>query len=134
MSSTALSRLQSALYARLSSDGVLMGMVSMIYDNVPDGASYPLLVIGDGQQRNIASDSAVGDNCQLTIHSYSKKAGRKETLAILDRIYGLLHYDSLTLSAGEVLHLKVASAETDHQPDENLIHGELRIQALVSAG
>jgi hypothetical protein len=132
--STALSRLQKAIYSRLSSDGVLMGMISDIHDNVPETATYPLLVIGDGEQKAIAADAALGDACQIRIHSYSQKAGRKETLTILDRVYGLLHYDSLTLTGGEVLHLRIAQAETEYDIDSNLIHGELRVQALVSAG
>jgi hypothetical protein len=130
----ALSRLQAALYTCLHGDGVLTGMVTGIYDNVPENARYPLVVIGDGFQQSLAADAAIGDDCQLTIYSYSKKSGRKETLMILDRIYGLLHYNTLTLSSGQTFQMHIDRVQTQAQPDADMVLGELRVRALVSAG
>lgn len=133
MSTLALQRLQQAIYTRLSGDGVLMGLVSAIHDSVPENAGYPFVVIGDGTQQAIVADAELGDICSLQIFSYSQQAGRRETHTILDRIYGLLNFTTLTLSAGELLSMRVEKAEAKLMPQNGIVQGELRLAAVITA-
>lgn len=132
MNSLGLLQLQQGLFGKLSSDGVLMGMLHAIYDQVPERAQYPYAIIGDGDFRPLATDAMCGGTCRITIRIYSQKAGRKEALRIMDRMYGLLHLGTLTLIESDVIGMQVQSAQTQLLADTKTIEGELTVACLLS--
>jgi hypothetical protein len=130
----ALLQLQTAIYNRLNGDGMLMAMVGEICDQIPEQANYPLLVIGDSAQDNIAADKQLGDICRINLNVYSNDSGRKQALQILDRAYGLLHLQPLTIASGQLLNLQVVHAETQYQAATGLTIGELQLRAIIAEG
>jgi len=126
-----LYQLQQALYSKLHSDGLLMGLVQGLYDVVPQQANFPYLVIGDGTQRDLPASQLETVRCEMTIELFSRAKGRKEALIILDRIYALLHRQVLTVGGTQSLVMRCQQAETEMLVAALTIRGTMQIVLLL---
>lgn len=131
MSSLALMEVQRALYTKLTSDGVLMGMVVDVADAVPQKTALPYVVIGDGQYETLATDAMNLSQLQMVIDIWSDVAGRKTILAIMNRIYALLHLGTLTISGFSQVLLRCEQADTALSEDATRMHGTMRVHITV---
>ena len=131
MTSFALQPVQQALYSKLTSDGVLMGMVSGVYDAPPQHAAVPYIVIGDGEA--VGKPQVMGDvtECRLELHVWTTASGRKASLAILNRLHGLLHQGTMSVSGFTLLTMRTSRADTQVEPENDRILGRLEIVLLV---
>ena len=132
MSNFSLSTVQEALFSTLRADTLLNDVISGVYDHIPPTAQLPCVVIGDGQERDIANDSGLASRLELTLYAYSAQPGRKEVLAVLQRIHALLHHGSMSLSEGNLVHMRVDTMETRVHQQTGYIEGMLRLVVLVS--
>ncbi len=123
---------QRALYGKLHADGVLMGMVGGVYDTVPQGAALPYVVIGDGLQNVVAADGVSVAQCRLGLDVWTDVGGRKTALAIMNRIFALVHLGTLTMSGYQLVLLRCEQAETTLIEQGTRIHGTLTITATVT--
>lgn len=131
MSSLALMEVQHALYTKLNGDGVLMGMVTGVYDAVPQKTTLPYVVIGDGKLRELPADGLNIATAELSIDVWTDASGRKYALTILNRIFALLHLGTLTLSGLQQVVLRCDEAETMLAEVHDRIHGTLTLRATV---
>lgn len=131
MTGFALQAVQQALYTKLTSDGVLMGMISGVYDAPPQQAVVPYVVIGDGQASVEPCTTYDVTECQMEIQVWTTASGRKASLAILSRIHGLLHQGNISISGGTLVRIVVSRGETQVEPDNNRILGRLEIMVTV---
>lgn len=125
--SLALYKLQQALYARLNGDGVLMGMIEGIHDTVPQQATFPYVVIGDGQQDDVPSSGLNTYRCTLEIELFSRSKGRKEALLVLDRIYALLHRNVLSVDGYECIVIRCEQVQTEVLLDALTLRGAMLV-------
>jgi hypothetical protein len=131
MSALALNTIQQALYSKLSGDGVLMGMITGLFDAVPERTTLPYVIIGDGIERN---ESALGDTtarCELNVHVWTDTAGRKSALTIMNRIYGLLHHGTMSIDGFELIILQCEEAATRLEDEGAAMHGEMTFTIVV---
>ena len=103
MTTFALQPVQQALYSKLTGDGVLMGMTSGIYDAPPQHAAVPYVVIGDGTATLKPQVTNDVTECDLDVNVWTTASGRKVALAILQRLHGLLHQGTLSVSGFTLL-------------------------------
>ena len=88
--------LQKAIYQILAASLPLASIVgARIYDEVPQGASFPYIVIGDDDLKPWDLDCKLGFEALITIHAFSRYKGRKEAKEIGAKIYDLLHNASI---------------------------------------
>lgn len=127
-----LQQVQQGLYGKLANDGLLMSMITDVFDQVPERAQLPYVVIGDGAITPVASDVPLGSTVRIRMRVYSKKPGRKEVLLIMNRIYGLLHHGALMLAESEVISIRVENASTSLLADGKTIEGTMDAALLVS--
>jgi hypothetical protein len=132
MSGLALMEVQRALYTKLNSDGVLMGMVSGVHDQVPQHAALPYIELGDGAQGTVPSDDVLVTECRLRIDIWTEIGGRKTALAIMNRIHALVHLGTLSLSGYELVLLRCEQAETSLAERGQRIRGTLVLTAAVA--
>jgi hypothetical protein len=131
MTALALQAVQPAIYSKLSADGVLMGMVSGIYDAVPQNAALPYGVIGDGTTQELPQVVHLLTECNFEIRVWSKSGGRKTVLNILNRIYGLLHRGTLSPAGFTVLSMRCANAETIVDAARDRVEGRMQVVIMV---
>lgn len=131
MSSLALMEVQKALYSKLDGDGVLMGMVSGVYDVVPQKTALPYVVIGDGQMRVLDAQGLALTDLSLLLDVWTDASGRKNALAIMNRLFSLLHLGTLTISGFQQVTLRCEQADTAIEEQGTRIHGTLNVRVSV---
>lgn len=110
--------LQKAIYQILSASLPLQAIVAgRIFDEVPQGESFPYIVIGDDDLKPWDLDCKLGFEALITIHAFSRYKGRKEAKEIGAKIYDLLHNASIVTdnfaSAVCVLDIQTTMVEGD---------------------
>jgi hypothetical protein len=131
MSDMALMEVQRALYTKLSGDGVLMGMVTGVYDVVPQKTALPYVVIGDGRANVEPADELTLTELQMQIEVWGDATGRKKVLTILNRIFSLMHMGTLTLAGYQHVLLRCEQADTEIVEQGQNARGVLIVRAVV---
>lgn len=132
MSSLALLEVQHALYAKLSNDTILMGLLNGIYDVVPQTTPVPYIVLGNGRQNSDLYEGLTVAICNLELTVWTEATGRKQALVILNRLHALLHLGTLTVSGFSVVQLQVVSAATELEAQGSYISGSLEVRIVVT--
>ena len=132
MSNLGLMEVQRGLYTKLSGDGVLMGMVTGVYDNVPQCTAFPYIVIGDGNYATIPADGANLSECRLQIDVWSETGGRKSVLTIMNRLMALLHLGTMTLTGYQLVLLRCEQADTLLDEQGTYVHGSLVVTVTMA--
>lgn len=132
MTNVALQAIQPALYSKLTSDGVLMGMVTGVYDAPPQNAAMPYVTLGEGTATLLPQLVSQISECQMEVRVWTAGPGRKSALAILNRLYGLLHQSSLTLSGFTLMSMQCTQAETAIDPANDRTEGTLQLVITVT--
>jgi hypothetical protein len=92
--------LQKALVGALNADAaVLAATGGRIYDEPPQNAVYPYLMIGDISPNAFDTDNTEGAEVQIGLEAYSQAAtGRVEAVAIAEAVKAALHRQEGALS------------------------------------
>lgn len=118
--------LQKAIFTTLDT-----GLTVPVYDDVPQGASFPYVSIGEDTSIQWDTDLDDGTESTLTIHVWSRSPGRKEAKELLDSIHGLLHRKTLTVTGASPVFCYYEFAETLLDPDGETRHGVTRYRAVI---
>jgi hypothetical protein len=118
--------LQTALYTKLGGDATLSGLVTGVFDEVPEGTQTPYMVIGEAYATPRNSHDRHGRRTVETIHVWSDHLGFSEANTITDRIVGLLDHQPLTVTDHDVVLAHFEYDQTIRDPDPNLRHVVLR--------
>jgi hypothetical protein len=125
MSAVVLQAAQQALYAKLSQDTILMDMVGGVYDAVPQNAALPYVVLGDGAAETQEQLQGSVSTCELSLHVWTEGHGRKQALAILNRIHAVLHHANVSMGGYVVMGLRCVRAETEVDVAQERVYGQL---------
>jgi uncharacterized protein DUF3168 len=122
--------LQKAIHAALVDDAPLASFVdARIYDRPPDDVAFPFVTIGDAEvSPGETSGCAIH---KLTLISWSRKNGRRETKEIVGAIHDRLNNATLTLSGHSLVSLQFEQAVLSHVPDADALSGKIRFRAFT---
>ena len=124
--------LQQAIYATLSADsGVSDAVGDRIFDAVPRGAAYPYIVIGDDKESDWSTATEPGSSHALTIHIWSRAAGRRETRLAAEAVIAALNGAELALSGQTLIDLRWLESESSRESDGETVHAQLRFKAIT---
>ena len=127
--------LQEALYARLNNDSTLTDTNgASVYDEVPEGSSFPYVVIGETTALEYGTKDVDGSENTVTIHVWSQYRGAKETKNIMDRIHDLLHDYNLSVTGANLINLRFEFLDLIRDPDGITRHGVMRFRAIMLGG
>lgn len=121
--------LQTAIYDKLTNDSALMALITAVYDHVPqnaaseDDSAFPYVVIGDDNVDAWDTDTETGFEFVITIHTWSRYRGRKETKQVQGAIYDALNRQSLTVTGFTVLDVLFLESESFLDADGITRHG-----------
>ena len=113
--------IQKAVYEKLVND-----LNWPVYDKVPQGSSYPYINIGEDTSVQWDTDTSVGLRSTLTLHAWSRQAGRKEVKDMMDAIYNSLHRALLVLDSYNMVTCECVFQETFLDADGETRHGVIR--------
>ncbi|MFN3232936.1 MAG: DUF3168 domain-containing protein [Alphaproteobacteria bacterium] len=125
--------LQKAVFSSLTGNVPLMAVVTGVFDRVPLGTAYPYITIGEATAADWSTKTSTGQNHTLTLHVWSRDAGRQQAKQILDLIHTALHNQPLTLDGAALVLLQYAFSETLSDPDGITTHGVIRFRALTQS-
>ncbi len=123
---------QTAVFTLLTADSTLSGLVTGIYDHVPDSALYPFIAIGESHVRDHSNVEKAGTEQQITLRIFSREAGRKQAAIIMERIVTLMHQGALTVSGQQVLMVRFLSSAITLLDDGRTYEGTLNFRVFLT--
>jgi hypothetical protein len=132
MSGTPTWGLQQAVYARLNGDATLTNTLgAAVHDEVPDGAAFPYVSIGDVTETPRDTMGQTGRDLTITVHTWSQYAGMKQVMEIQNRIDALLDRWFPTVSGWTATEMLHEFFETFQDPDGETRHGVARYRIHI---
>ncbi|MFN3625124.1 MAG: DUF3168 domain-containing protein [Hyphomicrobium sp.] len=125
--------LQQAIYASLTSDSALVALLGgeRVYDDVPERKMFPYVTFAPTSERDWSTGSDAGTEHGVVLHVWSRGAGRKEALAIMEAVRVRLHDAALTPEDHRLVNLRHESAEVRRDADGETYHGIVRFRAVT---
>jgi hypothetical protein len=132
MPSSALA-LQKALFTHLTTAPGVLALLGAprIYDDTPQPATFPYVTFGQSTLRDADGDDAPADEHVLTLHVWSRAAGRREIHALIDALRAALHDQPLTLESHRLINLRHEFSDARRDADGETLHGIVRFRALT---
>jgi hypothetical protein len=130
---SALLPVQQAVHAILTGDPVLMGLVTGVFDFVPETAAYPYIHLGEAIESPANAHDRFGQQTVVTLHVWSKYRGHSQGLTIGSRITALLDHQRLTVPGFKhvVTRYEAGQPFTDPEPPGDIRHLVLRYRILT---
>ena len=111
----------------------LMAAVTGVYDHVDQGSAFPYVVIGEDSAAEFDTDTEIGAESSITIHTWSRYKGRQETKEIQQMIYDILHRAELTITDAKFYGLDWQFSDSFLEPDGETRHGVMRFRLLYDS-
>ncbi len=108
-----------------------MGLVTGIFDHVPQDTAYPFVTIGEANIRDWSNVETQGTEQNISLHIYSREAGRKQAATIMERIITLLNSANLSVTGQNLRSLRFISSNIVLQDDGLTYKGTLIFRALL---
>lgn len=132
MSGTPQWGLQAAVFTRLKNDAALTTTLgAAVYDDVPDGAAFPYVVIGDATEAPNDTMGRTGRDITITVHSWSRYKGQKQIKQLQNRVDELLDRWTPTVAGWNTTKMLHEFYETFRDPDGITRHGVSRYRIHV---
>ena len=128
--------LQQAVFGALSADSgitALLGNPPRIYDHTPPATAFPYLVLGEATSTPFDAKTENGMEQTLTLHTWSRARGLKETKQVMAAVTNALDDQALSLSGHTLLSLRVEFGTTSLENDGLTRHGVQRFRAITQA-
>lgn len=126
--------LQQAIFAVLTASTDVQDAVGdppRIYDAVPRGAVFPYIVIGDDKETDWSTATEPGSAHALTVHIWSRAAGRRETRLAAEAVIGALDGAALDVDGQTLIDLRWLESDSSRESDGETVHAQLRFRAVL---
>lgn len=125
--------LQKALYSALLADSELIALLggNHVYDDVPQGAPFPYVTIGESSVSDWSTGSDDGYEHILTLHVWSRAKGRKQVYDIVNCIRQVLDQSPLTVTGHHLVNMRFELSEARRESDGETYHGIVRYRAVT---
>lgn len=126
--------LQQAIFAALVASEDIKDIVDdppRVFDTVPRGAPFPYIVIGDDRTSAWNTATERGSEHSLSVHVWSRAAGRKEARVAAEAVVAALDGAALSVPGFTLVDLRWLESETIRESDGETIHAQLRFRAVL---
>ena len=120
-----------AVHTRLTASLMVknrLGDPARIYDAVPEDPVFPYLTYGDMRAEDQSGDRLSVTCHSLTLHIWSRYAGRAETFAIISAVTSALEETPLSLGSGADLFVAIPYVDVMRAPGGRTLHGLIRLK------
>lgn len=123
--------LQKAMLAALKTDAATDALLSgRIWDQAPEDADLPHLIIGRCDSRPVAADGC-GVEQSLTLTGVSRFAGTQEAKAVAAAVRACLHERRLEADGVRTVSLRVTASEVFRAGDGRRTWAVMRLRAVT---
>jgi hypothetical protein len=125
--------LQQALYSAVTGSAPLAALIGppRVYDDVPQGAAFPYLTLGQSTLRDWSTGTDDAEEHTLTLHVWSRAGGRREMHEVMDVLRVALHDQPLALAGHRLVNIRHEISEARRDPDGETYHGIVRFRAVT---
>lgn len=125
--------IQKAIYAALAGNTALMTAIgSRLYDQAPEGAAFPYVVIGDGAVAPWDTDTETGVDAVVMVHVWDRShRGRKVVKDIQDKIMTTLHRAEPPVDGSGTVLCEMELADSFQDADGLTHHGIQRFRVIT---
>ena len=123
--------IQVAIYNLLISSDDIAENTTGVLDDVSEFQDFPYVTIGESTHNEFDTDDTLGDNATITVHTWSREAGRKETKTIQNYIYEALHRSEYSVENYDILGIDWESSQTLIDSDGKTRHGVQTFRVLI---
>jgi hypothetical protein len=120
--------LQTALYSRLTT---ALAPV-LVYDDAPTTATFPYITLGEQTSSGAGDKTSDAEELTVTLHAWSRKAGRKEVKDLLERVHTALHNQELAVPGFAPVTLRHEFSNDFLEAETSTKHGVIRFSAVVT--
>ncbi|GGQ07778.1 hypothetical protein BKA00_007429 [Actinomadura coerulea] len=129
----ALTPVQAAVYAALTSDLLLTDMITGVFDDVPEDVVRPYVAFGESTETPDNAHGQFGRETVLTLDIWSEYGGFAEANAIAFRLNELLDQQPLVITGCRHVYTAFEFAATFRDPDKpDLRHAFTRFRIVTS--
>lgn len=123
---------QKAIFAALSANTSLMTAIgSRLYDQPPQNATFPYVVIGEGGLAPWDTDNEVGAETQVTVNVWDRShRGRKVVKELQDMIMSTLHRTEPLVTGMSTVLCEMELADSFMDPDGLSFQGIQRFRLI----
>jgi hypothetical protein len=128
---------QQAIYDKLANDAPLNAVVVGVFDDKPqladpgDASNYPYVTIGEDNHITVDTDTELMNQVSITVHTWSRYAGRAETKQIQGLVKDALHRANLVQSGYKFITITQESSESQLDADGLTRHGIQTFNLLI---
>lgn len=125
--------LQAAVFTELSQDGELTGLIGQgkLHDLTPAELAFPYITFGRVTRHDWSTASEDGAEIFFSLHVWSRKRGKAQTLEIMERVTAILHDRPLALADYHLINLRVEQETLSFNAELDAFHGSLRLRAVI---
>lgn len=125
--------LQKAFFLKLTADAALASLLGgpRIYDDVPVRGEFPYVTFGQTTERDWSTGTDDGGEHVVTLHVWSRAAGRKEADEIMSAVRTALHDQALSLTGHRLVNLRHEFSDARRDADGESYHGITRYRAVT---
>ena len=121
--------LQQALYSRLST---ALAPIA-VYDDAPTTAAFPYVTLGEQTSSGAGDKTQDAEELTVTLHAWSRKAGRREVKELLARIFDALQGVELTVAGFDPVTLRHEFSNDFLEAETSTKHGVIRFGGVVTS-
>lgn len=123
---SALLELQRSIYNRLSAS-----LSCPVYDEVPQGATFPYVAIGEDTAVDAGAKNAHGEEATVTLHVWSRAKGMSEAKGLISSIVYAMTGAPLPITGFQSAIAQREMADTFRDPDGITRHGVIRFRFRI---
>lgn len=124
--------IQAAVYQCLQNNANLAILVGdRIYDSVPQTTAFPYVTIGEDIHTAWDTNYELGSSASITIHTWSRYRGVKETKEIQGLIYAALNRTTLTADDYDIISVDSEGSQSFLDADGLTRHGVSTFRVLI---
>jgi Protein of unknown function (DUF3168) len=125
--------LQKAIHVALTQAAAITALVGgvRIYDDVPRDATFPYVTHGQSVVRDWSTVTDDAHEHLVTLHVWTRGAGRKQAHEILGLIERTLDQQALALDGHTLVSLRHEFSDIRRDADGETWHGLLRLRAVT---
>jgi hypothetical protein len=122
---------QKALYALLAGDTALKGMVSGVYDQVPEDAAFPYVTLGETVETPDNDHDQFGRQNLVSLHVWTRARGHLAGKEITGRLVELIDHQRLAVPGHRVAAQRYEGSQPFKDPDPEIRHVVARFRIIT---
>jgi hypothetical protein len=125
--------LQQAIHQVLTASTAVTSLLggAHVYDHVPRGQAYPYVTFGATSERDWSTGTEDGGEHIVTLHVWSKAAGRHEADHIAAAVRAALHDKTIPMTGFRLVNLRQEIVDVRRETADEIYHGVVRLRAVT---